>query len=153
MKASINLLKQFIDLENISVQEIAAKLTFSGLEVEGIEYLAKGTNLVIGQIIELENHPSSDHLHVLKVDLGPKYGITQIVCGAKNVSLGMKVIVARVGAKIGFDDIEIKKGVIRGVESNGMCCSLVELGVDKSLLSEEQINGIERLPDDSEVGN
>lgn len=153
MKASINLLKQFIDLENISVQEIAAKLTFSGLEVEGIEYLAKGTNLVIGQIIELENHPSSDHLHVLKVDLGPKYGVTKIVCGAKNVVLGMKVIVARVGAKIGFDDIEIKKGVIRGVESNGMCCSLVELGVDKSLLSEEQINGIERLPDDSEVGN
>jgi phenylalanyl-tRNA synthetase beta chain len=75
MLASYNLLKQFVDLDGISPKEIADKLTFAGLEVEGITRLAEADKLVIGEIIECENHPDSDHLHVLKVNEGEKYGV------------------------------------------------------------------------------
>ena len=150
MIVSLNLLKQYVDLESLSIDEIINKLTFSGLEVEGISYLAKGDNLVIGQILEVNNHQNSDHLHVLKVDEG-EYGIHQIVCGAPNVKVGLKVIVARENARLDKDVI-ITKSIIRGVESDGMCCSLLELGVDKSLLSEKQCLGIEELNEDAPVG-
>ena len=82
MKVSLKWLKEYVDLENITPEDIANKLTFAGIEVEEYSYLARGTNLVIGQIIDCKNHPDSDHLHVLKVDLGMKYGVEQIVCGA-----------------------------------------------------------------------
>ena len=153
MKVSLKLLSNFVDLKDLSVEEIVHRLTFTGLEVEGVERLAKATNLVIGQILECNDHPDSDHLHVLRVDLGEKYGVEQIVCGAPNARVGIKIIVARIGAKLGFNDFEIKPGVIRGVSSNGMCCSLSELGVDKSLLNDYQLKGIEELNDDAVVGN
>ena len=152
MLASYNLLKQFVDLDGISPKEIADKLTFAGLEVEGITCLAEADKLVIGEIIECENHPDSDHLHVLKVNEGEKYGVEQIVCGAPNARKGLKVIVALPGCTLPAKDIVIVKSTIRGVESNGMCCSLVELGVDKAFLKEEQIAGIEELPSDAPVG-
>lgn len=152
MLASLNLLKQFVDLNGINENEIADKLTFAGLEVEGISHLAEATNLVIGQILKVENHPDSDHLHVLQVDEGPKFGIHQIVCGAPNVKEGLKVIVARVGAELKAKNITIVNSTIRGVESEGMCCALNELGVDKLFLREEQINGIEELSEDAPVG-
>lgn len=152
MRASLNLLKKFVDLNGLSTEEIVNKLTFSGLEVEEIDRVAEATNLVIGQIISCENHPSSDHLHVLNVDLGKKYGVKQIVCGAPNARVGLKVIVARVGAELKKAKITINKGIIRGIESEGMCCSLSELGVDKAFLSEKQIAGIEELYDDAPVG-
>lgn len=152
MRTSLNLIKKFVDLEDLSVQEIADKLTFSGLEVESIEKMADATNLVIGQIIKCENHPSSDHLHILQVDLGNKYGIKQIVCGAKNAREGLKVIVARVGAELKKANVTISKGVIRGVESEGMCCALFELGVDKAYLTTKQVEGIEELDENAPVG-
>ena len=150
MLVSLKVIKNYISLDDLSVEEIAKGLTFAGVEVEEISYMARGTNLVIGEVIKCENHPDSDHLHVLDVNLGEKYGATQIVCGAPNARKGLKVIVARVGAIL--PKVEIKKGVIRGVESNGMCCSLLELGVDAKYLKEEQINGIEELPLDAPVG-
>ena len=139
MLASFNLLKKYVDLDGISYKEVADKLTFSGLEVEDISFLAIASNLVIGQIKEVANHPDSDHLHILKVDEGSKYGVVQIVCGAPNVKVGLKVIVARPGAKLGKEGVTINPGVIRGVESNGMCCALNELGVDKLFLAEKQM--------------
>ena len=151
MLVSIKEIKKYVDLGDASPIDIADKLTFAGIEVEEVSTLASGTNLVIGHILECEAHPDSDHLHVLKVDLGPKYGIEQIVCGAPNARVGLKVIVARVGAKLPGG--EIKNGVIRGVSSNGMCCSLNELGVDPKYLSEAQTKGIEELPSDAVVGN
>ncbi len=150
MLVSLKSVKKYVNLDDVSPDDIANKLTFAGVEVEEVTYLAKGTNLVIGEIIECENHPNSDHLHVLKVNLGDKYGVEQIVCGASNARKGLKVIVARVGAKL--PEIEIKKGVIRGIESNGMCCSLLELGVENKYLSEAQTKGIEELPNDAPVG-
>ncbi|MBO5528563.1 MAG: phenylalanine--tRNA ligase subunit beta [Bacilli bacterium] len=149
MNISYNWLKKHVDLEGLTPEEVASRLTFSGAEVEGISYLAKGANLVIGEILECEPHPDSDHLHVLKVDEG-KYGVEQIVCGAPNARKGLKVIVARVGAKL--PEVEIKASRIRGVDSNGMCCSLLELGVDGKFLSDYQKAGIEELPADAPVG-
>ena len=150
MLVSLKNVNQYVDLKDLTPEDIADKLTFAGVEVEDIRKLASGTNLVIGHILECVAHPNSDHLHVLKVDLGPKYGVTQIVCGAPNARTGLKVIVARVGAIL--PQIEIKKGVIRGEESNGMCCSLLELGVDGKYLSDYQKAGIEELPEDAPVG-
>ena len=153
MKASVKLLRRFVNLEGVSTQEIVDKLTFAGLEVEDVYSVAQATNLVIGQIVECVDHPSSDHLHILQVDMGEKYGVNQIVCGAPNARVGLKVIVARVGAELKAHNITIQKGVIRGVESNGMCCALTELGVNKMFLNQNQIDGIEELPEDAVVGN
>ena len=150
MLVSLKNLNNFVKIDDLSPEEIAHKLTFAGVEVEEISRLASGTNLVIGYVKTCENHPNSDHLHVLNVDLGSKYGVNQIVCGAPNARAGLKVIVAREGAQL--PEKEIKRGVIRGIESNGMCCSLLELGVDAKYLSEEQKAGIEELPDDAPIG-
>ena len=150
MLVSLKKLNEYVDIKDIDVATVAKGLTFAGVEVEDYETLAKGTNLVIGEILTCENHPDSDHLHVLSVNLGEKYGVNQIVCGAPNARKGLKVIVARPGAKL--PEIEIKPSVIRGVESNGMCCSLLELGVDSKYLSEYQTKGIEELPSDAPVG-
>ncbi len=149
MNVSYNWLKKHVDLEGLTAEEVASKLTFSGVEVEDIRHLASGTNLVIGEVLSCADHPDSDHLHVLNVDEGP-FGVQQIVCGAPNARKGIKVIVARVGAKL--PEVEIKASVIRGVESNGMCCSLLELGVDGKYLSDYQKAGIEELPLDAPVG-
>lgn len=150
MLVSLNELKKYVDLSDVSAEEVANKLTSAGIEVEGIHHVAFGTNLVIGEVIECENHPDSDHLHVTKVNIGDE--VLGIVCGAPNCRKGLKVIVAKPGAKLAFDK-EIKQGVIRGVESNGMLCSLVELGVDPKSLNEKQTSGIEELNSDAIVGN
>jgi phenylalanyl-tRNA synthetase beta chain len=150
MKVSLNCLSKFVDINDLKAEEIANKLTFSGVEVENISYLASGTNLIIGHVLKDEKHPDSDHLHVLQVDLGKEEGIKQIVCGAPNARVGLKVIVAMVGAILPGG--EIKKAKVRGVESDGMCCSLLELGVDAKYLSDYQLSGIEELPSDAPVG-
>ena len=150
MLVSLKEINKYVSLQGLDAKMIAKGLTFSGTEVEEILPLAQGTNLVIGEILECLPHPDSDHLHVLKVNLGEKYGEKQIVCGAPNARKGLKVIVALVGAQLIGG--EIKPSVIRGVESNGMCCSLLELGVDAKYLSEYQTKGIEELPLDAPVG-
>ena len=151
MKVSLNLLKKFVDLEGLTPEEIAHRLTFAGVEVESIEKLASGSKLVVGEVIYCENMENSDHLHVTKVNCGPKYGTLDIVCGAPNCRKGLKVIVALDGCILPGGTI--KKGQIRGHESNGMLCSLLELGVDSKYLNEEQTKGIEELPAEAVVGD
>ena len=131
-------LSQYMDISDLSITEIADRITAAGLEVEGIEKMSEGTHLTIGEVLSCEDHPDSDHLHVCQVNLGDR--AEQIVCGAPNVAAGQRVIVAQVGAKLPGG--EIKAGVIRGQASNGMICSLAELGVDPHSLSEESKNGI-----------
>ena len=152
MLVSLKELSKYVDISGLTAEEIADKLTFAGIEVEDIKHFSTGTNLVVGQIIDIKDHPDSDHLHICQVDLGKKFGVKQIVCGAPNARKDLKVICARVGAKLA-GGIDIKDGVIRGVSSSGMLCSLVELGVDQNYLTEAQIKGIEELPNDAEVGN
>ena len=148
MNISKKWLSQYMDVSDISMEEIAKRITDAGLEVEEVSYMSQGTNLVIGQVLTCVDHPNSDHLHICEVDIQKE--ILQIVCGASNVAAGQKVIVAKVGAKL--PEIEIKAGTIRGYESNGMICSLLELGVNPQFLSEESKNGIEVLPDDAPIG-
>ena len=151
MKISLNFVKKFVSLDGLSVKEIADRFTFAGVEVESIESLASGTNLVVGEVLTCENMPDSDHLHLTTVDAGPKYGVLHIVCGAPNVCKGLKVIVATDGAVLPGGTI--KKGKIRGHESEGMLCSLLELGVDEKYLSDKQKAGIEELDPSIKVGD
>ena len=101
-----------------------------------------------GEVKTCEMHPDSDHLHVCTVDIGKD--ILHIVCGAPNVKKGQKVIVALDGAELP-GGIKIKKGMIRGEESNGMICSLSEIGIDSKFQSEEDKTGIHVLPEDAKV--
>ncbi|HOJ45482.1 MAG TPA: phenylalanine--tRNA ligase subunit beta [Bacilli bacterium] len=150
MKVSLNWVNRYVDLHDITPEEIANRLTFAGIEVEGIERRAVGTNLVTAHVLEARLMENSDHLSICQVDMGSKYGTAQIVCGAPNVKTGQKVIVARPGAVL--SEVKISKSNIRGHESNGMICSLLELGVDKKFLSQESIEGIEELPEDTPIG-
>lgn len=149
MRISRKWLSQYMDISAYSTEEIADKITAAGFEVEGIDRLSQGTNLVVGYVTECIDHPDSDHLHCCKVDV--KDTVLSIVCGAPNVAAGQKVIVARDGAVLPGG--VIKSGVIRGQASEGMICSLLELGVDPHSLSDEQKAGIEVLGDDAIVGD
>ena len=149
MKLSLNFVKDYIDIpEDVDVTKLAEDMTSVGNEYDSAEPFINVSNLVIGDVLECEMHPDSDHLHVCKVNVGNE--VLQIVCGAPNVRKGLKVIVALPGAKLPGG--EIKKGNIRGVESNGMLCSIAELGLDSKFLKPEDKDGIHELPMDAEVG-
>ena len=150
MKLSLNFLRDYVDIdENIDVHELAENMTKVGNEYDSAEKLIPATKLIIGKVLECIDHPDSDHLHCTKVDVGNE--VLNIVCGAPNVRAGIKVIVAQNGAELP-GDVKIKKGMIRGQESNGMICALYEIGIDKKFLSEEDKNGIHVLPADAPVG-
>jgi len=148
MKLSRKFVSDYIDLPNDDIKTIAEKMTSVGNEYDDASKLINVNNLVIGKVLECIMHPDSDHLHICKVDVGEE--ILQIVCGAPNVREGLKVIVALPGAVLPLGTI--KKGTIRGVESNGMLCSMAELGLDNKFLKEEDINGIHELADNAIVG-
>ena len=116
----------YIDISDLTPKELAKMVTESDINVEKV-ITNHIDNLVIGEVVECVNHPDSDHLHICKVDIGSE--VLQIVCGAPNVRVGLKAIVALVGAVLP-GDFEIKKSKIRGVESNGMLCALYELGLE-----------------------
>ncbi len=125
MKLSLSWVKDYIDL-TASVKEICDKLTMVGLEIEEVQDLAAALDgFVVAEVLSVENHPNADKLHVLKVGTGKE--ILQIVCGAPNVRVGMKSILAPVGVLVPLYGERLKKGVIRGVESQGMLCSEKEL--------------------------
>ena len=148
MKLSTNFLKDYVDID-VDVKTLAEDMTRVGNEYDSAEALINATNLVVGEVIECEEHPDSDHLHVCKVNIGSE--ILQIVCGAPNVRKGLKVIVALDGAILP-GDFKIKKGNIRGVESNGMLCSIAELGLESKFLKPEDKEGIHELPENAVPG-
>lgn len=144
---SLNWVKDYIDIENEDLNELAVKITKAGVNVEKV-ISKRINNLVIGKVISCEMHPDSDHLHICMVDTGSE--TLQIVCGAPNVREGLKVIVALPGAILP-GNFEIKKGTIRGVESNGMLCALFELGIEEKN-DENYAKGIHEVEDNIEVG-
>ena len=150
MILSLKFLRDYLDLgKDIDVKDVAEAMTKVGNEYNSASKFINATKLVIGQVDECENHPDSDHLHVCKVNVGNAEDL-QIVCGAPNVRKGLKVIVALDGAKLPGG--EIKKSTIRGVESNGMLCSIAELGLDNKFLKEEDKAGICELSGDAKIG-
>ena len=148
MKLSRKFLSDYLDI-NVDNHELAEKMTSVGNEYDSEGKIVEATSLTIGKVLECIPHPDSDHLHVCKVDVGEE--VLQIVCGAPNVREGIKVIVALPGATLPGGTI--KKGNIRGVESNGMLCSIEELGLDKKYLKPEDIEGIKELDEDAVVGS
>jgi phenylalanyl-tRNA synthetase beta chain len=133
-----------IDLE---INQLEKGLIQLGHEVEGYESF-ENEYLVVGRTITCEKHPEADKLNVVTVDIGTE--VLQIVCGAPNIGVDQFVIVAKIGCTIG--EIKIKKAKLRGVESNGMICSLAELGINDKALTEEDINGIYNFANDQELG-
>ena len=147
MFVSYKWLQEYVDLDGISAQELAEKITRSGIEVEGVEAPAESiTNVVIGHVLQKEQHPNADKLSVCQVDVGEEEPI-QIVCGAPNVAAGQKVPVARVGAVLP-GNFKIKKSKLRGEASNGMICSLQELGIEAKVVAKEYSTGIFVFPSD-----
>lgn len=148
MKLSTNFVKDYVDID-VDCKQLAEDMTNVGNEYESCGKLINATNLVVGEVIDCQMHPDSDHLHVCKVNVGKE--VLQIVCGAPNVRTGLKVIVALVGAELP-GDFKIKAGKIRGVESNGMLCSIAELGLESKFLKPEDKEGIHELQADSIPG-
>ena len=144
---SLEWVKEYIDISDQDLKELARKITESGINVEKV-ISNHIDNLTIGEVVECTEHPDSDHLHVCQVNIGDK--ITQIVCGAPNVRKGLKVIVALPGAILP-GNFEIKASKIRGEESNGMICALYELGLEEKT-DETYAKGIEELGSDAKVG-
>ena len=128
MFISINWIKDFVDLSGLDIDELIHKFSLSTAEVEN-EIFYKGSDVsgvVVAEIKSVENHPESKKLHLLKVDAGDGK-LTDVVCGAPNVKVGMKTAFAKVGAKLG--EIEITPRELAGYTSCGMCCSEKEIGI------------------------
>lgn len=145
MNVSLNWLHQMVDI-NCEYKELVRKFNLKSAEISRLENLVVATNLTIGHVLTCVDHPSSDHLHVCEVDVLRE--TLQIICGAPNVAAGQKVIVALNGAVLAGDFV-IKKAKIRGIESNGMICSLEELGIEKKFHGEE---GIHVLSPEAQIG-
>ncbi len=153
MKAPLSWLKDYVDI-NVSAEELQAKLFSCGFEVEELYEIGRDiTGVVVGEVIECEKVEGT-HLSVCKVDCGDK-GIFQICCGADNVKKGIKAPCALVGATVyatAKDHVTIegimtiKKGKLRGIESDGMLCSGVELGVNGDMYYGADYNGLLILP-------
>ena len=148
MKLSMNFVKDYIDIED-DAKLVAENMTRVGNEYDTAEKLINATKLTIGEVLDCVEHPDSDHLHICKVNVGNE--ILNIVCGAPNVRKGLKVIVALDGAVLP-GNFKIKKGTIRGIESNGMLCSIAELGLENKFLTDADKNGICELPDNAVIG-
>jgi phenylalanyl-tRNA synthetase beta chain len=146
MAISMNWVKEYVDLKNVDLKELATKITNAGVNVEHV-IQNNLNNLVVGEVLECELIPDT-HLHKCIVNTGKDK--RQIICGASNVRKGLKVIVSLPGAILpgGF---EIKESVIRGYESKGMLCALSELGLEEDT-PENHAKGIHELPSDAKVG-
>ena len=147
MKLSTNFVKDYVDID-VDVKTLAEDMTRVGNEYDSAGKLINATKLVIGEIIECTDHPDSDHLHLCKVNIGTE--VLNIVCGAPNARKGIKVIVALDGAEL--PEKTIKRGMIRGQESNGMLCSIAELGIEHKFLKPEDSAGIAELGADAIPG-
>jgi len=151
MKVPMSWFNDYTDISDITPKEYAHALTMTGSKVEGIENMGgEISNVVTGKVLTCEMHPDSDHLHVCTVDAGTGEAL-QIVCGAPNVKEGIIVPVALNGSTLP-GGITIKKGKLRGVESNGMLCSHEELGISDADLGYTPEYGILILEEGTPVG-
>lgn len=160
MNTALSWIKAYVPELACTDQEYCDAMTLSGTKVEGFEKLDKNLDkIVVGEIVKIERHPDADKLIVCQVNIGSE--VIQIVTGAPNVKEGDKVPVVLDGGKVAGghdggplpeDGIKIKAGKLRGVPSNGMMCSIEELGADREMYPDAPENGIYILPADTEVG-
>ncbi|MCI6630625.1 MAG: phenylalanine--tRNA ligase subunit beta [Lachnospiraceae bacterium] len=161
MNTALSWIKAYVPELSCTDQEYCDAMTLTGTKVEGFERADKNLDkIVIGQIMKIEKHPDADKLIVCQVNIGSE--TIQIVTGAPNVKEGDKVPVVLDGGKVAGsahsdgplpeDGIQIKAGKLRGVPSNGMMCSIEELGSTREMYPEAPENGIYIFPEDAEVG-
>lgn len=151
MNTPMSWLRDYVDID-VTTKEFMDALTLSGSKVEGVEQFGFDiSKVVVGQILEIEKHPDADKLVVTKINVGSDEPI-QIVTGATNVFVGAKVPVALDGSNLA-NGVKIKKGKLRGVESNGMLCSVEELGCDRNDFPDAPENGIYILSEDAVIGS
>lgn len=150
MLVSRNLISKFLNIKDKEDEELIKILTSIGVEVNSIKNLTNtsGETLVIAEIVEISKMPGSDHLNLCKVYDGSEY--YNIICGAPNARKGIKVILAKVGSVLG--NIKINAREMFGHKSNGMLCSLVELGIGENLLSKKEASGIHEVQGDIKLG-
>lgn len=140
MLVSLKWLRDYVDID-LDAQTFGDKMTMTGTKTETVEYYGQEiSNVVVGKILKIEDHPDADKLVVTQVDVGQDQPI-QIVTAAKNVSEGDYIPLALHGSKLP-GGLSIKKGKLRGVESNGMMCSCKELGIDEKFVEDYKKNGI-----------
>ncbi len=161
MNTALSWIKAYVPDLDVTAQEYTDAMTLTGTKVEGFERLDKNLEkIVVGQILSIEKHPDADKLIICQVDIGAGEPV-QIVTGAPNVKTGDKVPVVLDGGKVAGghdggplpeDGIKIKKGQLRGIESNGMMCSIEELGSDRDMYPLAPESGIYILPEDTQVG-
>ncbi len=147
MKVPLSWLKAYVGV-NVPVDELAHRLTMAGVESGGVEQLGGWNDTYVGRVLAVEPHPNADRLRLCTVDIGAEQ--LQVVCGAPNVAPNLNIAFAKVGARM-FDTHSgkteaLKPAKIRGVVSEGMICSVLELGIG------EEHDGILVLPDDAPVG-
>ena len=133
-------LEEFINISNISTDEICKTLNSIGLEVDSVEKKSIASKVVVAKVLSKEKHPDADKLNVCQVDLGDE--VTQIVCGASNVETGQTVAVATIGAIL-ENDFKIKAAKLRGVESNGMLLAAGDYDVVKLLTLDNNKGSLE----------
>ncbi len=152
MLVPLSWLKDYVDID-VSIDELEQKLFSSGFEVEEVKYLGKEVERVVtGKITHIQKHQDSDHLQICILDCGDEYGRDiQIVTGAQNVFEGAVVPVALDNSLLP-GGVKIKKGKLRGVESNGMLCSGGELGITDDWYEGADVNGILILKNDTPIG-
>lgn len=156
MQVSVNWLNEFVDLSNVEDAQIAHELTMSGLEVEAVEEVKpQFTNIKTVKIEKIDNHPNSDHLHLVTVNTGS--GLKTVVCGAQNIAVGQIIPYASVGSQVldrkTGEMFTLTPAVIRGVESQGMLCSADELGVsERNYQDEDGILVLNRIFPDVKIG-
>ena len=160
MNTALSWIKAYVPELDVTPQEYTDAMTLTGTKVEGYECLDKNLEkIVVGQIEKIERHPDADKLVVCQVNIGS--GVIQIVTGAPNVKEGQKVPVVLDGGKVAGghdggplpeDGIKIKKGKLRGVPSDGMMCSIEELGSSREMYPDAPEEGIYILPEDAKVG-
>ncbi len=154
MQISLEWLNEYVDLSDVTPEQIAHELTMSGLEVEEISKTgARFTDIITAQIKKISQHPNADKLHLVDVDLGS--GMKTVVCGAQNIKEGQIIPYASVGSKVlnrkTGEQFELTPAVIRGVESQGMLCSQDELGLE-GLQDEDGILILNNLKSDIKLG-
>ncbi|MGY0756817.1 phenylalanine--tRNA ligase subunit beta [Staphylococcus haemolyticus] len=143
-------LKDYVDA-GVKVEDLAERITRTGIEVDDmIDYTKDIKNLVVGYIQSKEKHPDADKLNICQVDIGEEAPV-QIVCGAPNVDAGQHVIVAKVGGRLP-GGIKIKRAKLRGERSEGMICSLQEIGISSNVVPKAYENGIFVFPTEVEPG-
>ncbi|SFE69039.1 phenylalanine--tRNA ligase subunit beta [Alteribacillus iranensis] len=150
MLVSYEWLKEYVEIGDLTPEEVAEKLTRGGVEVDVIIPRSEGLDhVVVGYVEECQQHPNADKLNICQVNTGEE--TAQIICGAPNVAAGQRVAVAKPGARLP-GGIKIKKAKLRGERSEGMICSLQELGIEQKLVTKEFIDGIYVFPEEAKVG-